>query len=80
MYKRLSNPEEPHLTALQILVAATQQYIKKPKPKKNQATVALGRHGGKNGGKSRAEALTPKQRKGIALLTAKTRWNKAHAN
>ena len=49
----------------------------KPKPQdegKNPAAVALGRLGGKVGGKRRAEKLTPEQRKEIAQKAAKARW------
>ncbi|MEK7572094.1 MAG: histone H1 [Patescibacteria group bacterium] len=44
--------------------------------KKNPAAVALGRLGGKVGGKARAAALTPEKRKEIALKAAKARWKK----
>jgi hypothetical protein len=43
---------------------------------KNPAAVALGRLGGKKGGKARAEKLSPDQRKEIARLGAVTRWQK----
>jgi hypothetical protein len=43
-------------------------------PQKNPAAVALGRLGGKKGGKARAEKLTPEQRKEIARKAARTRW------
>ena len=42
---------------------------------KNAAAVALGRLGGKKGGKARAEALTAKRRKEIAQKAAKARWH-----
>jgi hypothetical protein len=41
---------------------------------KNPAAVALGRLGGIKGGKTRAEKLTPEQRKEIAKKAAKVRW------
>lgn len=44
--------------------------------KKNPAAVALGRLGGKKGGKARAAALTPERRKEIAQKAAKSRWEK----
>ncbi|HEY1654531.1 MAG TPA: hypothetical protein VGF86_05405 [Candidatus Tumulicola sp.] len=44
------------------------------KPKKNRAAVALGRRGGKKGGKARAEALTPERRREIAIKAARKRW------
>ena len=45
-------------------------------PTKNPAAVALGKLGGKKGGKARAEKLTPEQRKEIASKAAKARWKK----
>lgn len=43
---------------------------------KNPAAVALGRLGGKKGGKARAEALSPAKRKAIAKKAAAARWQK----
>jgi hypothetical protein len=43
---------------------------------KNPAAVALGRLGGKKGGKARAEKLTPEQRSEIAKKAADARWRK----
>ena len=42
---------------------------------RNQNAVALGRLGGHKGGKSRAEKLTPAQRKRIAQKAAQARWS-----
>lgn len=51
---------------------------KKPeKSEKNPAAVALGKLGGKKGGKARAAALTKEQRSEIAKKAAKTRWSKS---
>ncbi|MDP3111358.1 MAG: hypothetical protein Q8M71_04570 [Thermodesulfovibrionales bacterium] len=47
-----------------------------PLPEKNPAAVALGRLGGLKGGKARAEKLSAKKRKAIAVKAAKTRWAK----
>jgi hypothetical protein len=47
-----------------------------PDPSKDPAAVALGRKGGLKGGKARAEALAPAQRKKIAQAAAKKRWSK----
>lgn len=44
--------------------------------KKNPAAVALGRLGGIKGGAARAKALTPAQRKEIAIKAAQKRWSK----
>lgn len=41
---------------------------------KNPAAVALGKLGGKKGGKARAAKLTPKQRSDIAKKAAAARW------
>ena len=41
---------------------------------KDPAAVALGRKGGLKGGKARAEALTPEQRKESARKAAEARW------
>ena len=43
---------------------------------KNLAAVALGRLGGKKGGKARAKKLTPEQRSDIARRAAQARWQK----
>lgn len=43
---------------------------------KNPAAVALGRKGGLNGGKARANALTSEKRSAIASKAAKSRWKK----
>lgn len=50
---------------------------KKPVKKKNPAAVALGKLGGKKGGKARAAALTPEQRAEIAKKAAQARWRGA---
>ena len=44
--------------------------------KRNAHTVALGRMGGKKGGKARARKLSPTRRKQIAKNAANYRWNK----
>ncbi len=43
-------------------------------PEKNPAAVALGKLGGKVGGKARAAALTPERRKEISLKASQARW------
>jgi hypothetical protein len=43
---------------------------------KNKAAVALGRLGGKKGGKARAEALSPERRREIAKKAIEARWAK----
>ena len=48
--------------------------VKPPAAKKNPHAVALGRKGGKVGGKARAAALTAKERHSIAVKAARARW------
>lgn len=43
---------------------------------KDPAAVALGRKGGKKGGKVRAEKLTSEERSRIARIAARARWEK----
>lgn len=43
---------------------------------KNPHAVALGRLGGRKGGKARAKSLTAKQRRSIAQKAARARWDK----
>jgi hypothetical protein len=42
---------------------------------KNPNAVALGRLGGQKGGKARAKALSPEQRKAVAKKAALARWH-----
>jgi len=61
-------------TAFRIMQQSTGQAAPTPAPAKNPAAVALGRLGGLKGGVARAEALTAKRRKEIAMKAAKSRW------
>jgi hypothetical protein len=70
-----------NVNAARIVAIATGQEPPKPtkavKPqaaKKNPHAVALGRRGGKVGGKARAAALTAKERREIAVKAARARW------
>ncbi len=58
-------------TAFRVAQEATGQ---KPAHKKNPAAVALGRLGGRKGGKARAAKLSAKRRKEIAQQAALARW------
>ena len=70
------------VSAFRVMQEATEEadevQAEEPEPEvtegKNPAAVALGRLGGKKGGKARAEALTPEQRAEIARKAAKSRW------
>jgi hypothetical protein len=46
------------------------------KKRKNPAAVALGKLGGKKGGRARADKLDPARRREIASDAAKARWHK----
>lgn len=77
MPKRSSKPRDLNALASAIVGEATGD---QPKPDpdpdggKNPHAVALGREGGRKGGKARAERLTPEQRTEIARRAAKARW------
>jgi len=45
-----------------------------PNAGKNRVRVAMGREGGKKGGRARAAKLSPAERKEIAQKAARTRW------
>lgn len=70
-----------NVNAARIVAIATGQEPPEPAkpkkagaPKKNPHAVALGRKGGKIGGKARAESLTAKERREIAVKAARARW------
>lgn len=50
--------------------------LEDPNAGKNPHAVALGRMGGKKGGKARAEKLSPAKRKAIAKKAARKRWGR----
>lgn len=85
--RRKKRPRDLNALAAEIVGEATTE---KPKPRdteeepekpaqgeaKNPAAVALGRLGGKKGGKARAKKLSAKRRREIARKAAKARWRK----
>jgi hypothetical protein len=81
-------PSDINVNAARIVALATGQELPKPaqprKPvaaaKKNPHAVALGRRGGKVGGKRRAAALTPEERRSIAVKAARARWGMEDAD
>ncbi len=54
-------------------------YSASMKKTKNPYAVALGRRGGKKGGKARMLALTPEERSELGRKAAQARWNRAKA-
>jgi len=73
-----SSKRRPHdanqLAAAIVQESTNEEPARTDAPEKNRAAVALGRLGGRKGGKARAEKLTPEQRKEIAQKVARTRW------
>jgi len=79
MPKRSSKQKDTQQLARHVLDAvvpdAEAPPIEPPCPEgKNPAAVALGRLGGKKGGKARAAKLTPEERREIAKKAAAKRW------
>ena len=81
MPKRPSRSEDEVQAAFRVVQEATGEPLAEPKPeptvkkkRKNPAAVALGKLGGKKGGKARAAALSPKERSAIARKAAEKRW------
>ena len=75
MQKRSSKPAALNRLAAAIVADATAEEPTATTPvEKNAAAVELGRRGGLKGGKARAAALSPEERKRIASEAAKKRW------
>lgn len=88
MVKRSSKgkPKKEHdfaLTAFRVVQEATREESSPDEAEvpqeltpeeRHAAAVALGRLGGKKGGKARAESLTPERRREIAKEAARARW------
>lgn len=76
MPKRSSKkpPTDVNENALRVVRVATGEDEPIQAPEKNPAAVALGRLGGKKGGRARADSLSPKQRSEAAKKAALARW------
>lgn len=74
--KKPKRPRDLNLLSKKIVEIATEGEPAEEPSDKNPHAVALGRLGGKKGGKARAEKLTPEERKEIARKAAKARWEK----
>ena len=74
--KRGQGPKDFNQIAWEVVQKAIGEMPKEepPDPSKNPAAVTLGRLGGLQGGKARAESLTPEKRKAIAKKAAEVRW------
>jgi hypothetical protein len=81
---RKKRPRDPSLLARQVVEEAIgEPLVEKHEPEtpakedtRNPNAVALGKLGGKKGGKARAEKLTPEQRQEIARIAGRARWKK----
>lgn len=82
MPKRLSksHPQDINQAAYQMVRRSTQTEDREARPPKvsfsdiSRVMSAMGRKGGKIGGKRRLETMTAEQRREVALKAAKTRW------
>jgi len=77
MPRRSSKPRYLNKLAAAIAAEATGEAPEEPPSEKNPNAVALGRLGGKKGGKARAEKLTVEQRREIARKAAAARWHRS---
>jgi len=71
-------PRDTNLLAYKVLQIAIGEDVEPEKPDdgKNPAAVALGKLGGKKGGKARWRGVPVKQRSALARKAALTRWKK----
>jgi hypothetical protein len=78
MPKRSSKkPRDVNQLAKAVVDEATGEApLEKPEDGKNPAAVALGRLGGKKGGRARAAKLSAEQRSRIAKKAAAARWKR----
>lgn len=79
MPKRSSKSRDLNTLASSIVDEATGEAPPAPNPGegKDPAAVALGRKGGKKGGKARAARMTAEERQAAARKAAQARWEKA---
>lgn len=73
--KKRKHPANINKLAASIVDLATNDQSEEPTDK-NPHAVALGKLGGKKGGKARAEKLSEERRKEIASEAARARWRK----
>lgn len=77
MPKRTSKPRDLNELAKTIVDAATGGEPRTPPAphEKDEHAVSLGRRGGLKGGRSRAQRLTPEERREAAKRAAQARWH-----
>ena len=76
--KRERRPRDPNELAFNVVREAVgdEEKFEPEEREKNPHAVALGRLGGKKGGRARAEKLTAEERSRIAREAAQARWSK----
>lgn len=85
--RKPKQPRDTNIRALDTVLRATgeaqedgskeSQDLEPTPGERHAAAVALGRLGGKKGGKARAAKMTPQERQESARKAARARWNKA---
>jgi hypothetical protein len=85
MPKRISNaarPSDVNQAAFEMVRRSTGESVSESYPPKvsdsdiSRVMAAMGRRGGKIGGKRRLVTMTPEKRKEVAQKAAQARWNK----
>lgn len=81
MPKRISTPKlDTVQNALRVVRESTGETLTVPQPNAaviSQVMAAMGRKGGKIGGKRRLETMTDERRREVASMAAKKRWANA---
>jgi len=76
MPKRISNKlKDPNQTAAAVVALATAEEPTIDQQTLSRVMAAMGRKGGRIGGKRRLETMTPAKRKALARKAAKARWS-----
>jgi hypothetical protein len=75
MAKQSKKPADLNRLAAAIVGEATDQ-VSDPDAGKDPHAVALGRKGGKRGGRARADKLSPAERSDAARKAARARWDR----
>lgn len=73
--KTPKRPRDINQLAKSVVDSVTADDEKAAESRKNPAAVALGRLGGKQGGRARADKLSPERRAEIARTAASARWS-----
>jgi hypothetical protein len=75
--KTPKRPTDVNQLARQLVELTTQERPEPTDDEVSRVMAALGRKGGRVGGKRRLETMTGEQRSAIALKAAQTRWKNA---